>query len=189
MESTWAWIAGSFLVFFSVASSIMIFVGVFFSIWGFKYKKDTNIDLRKKIHEDIINNFTLFFEYLNNQEKMKESSVDIKLLTHFKSPITRKKYRDRLNNLKKLNFDQKLIFNQFRDYKNIKDDFYIRKNLSFNYFALKNKIINEKITDRRELIFILVLFNIAFFTESFSLIKITNKKYEKIYKHIYKICK
>lgn len=109
MDNALAWIGGSFLVFFSVASSIMIFVGVFFSIWGFKYKKDTNIDLRKKIHEDIIKNFTLFFEYLNDQEKMKESSVDIKLLTHFKSPITKRKYRDRLKNLKKLNFDQKLI--------------------------------------------------------------------------------
>lgn len=188
MDNALAWVGGSFLVFFSLTSSIMIFAGVFFSIWGFKYKKDTNIDLRKKIHEDIINSFALFFEYLNDQEKMKESSVDIKLLTHFKSPITKKKYRDRLTNLKKLNFDQKLIFNQFRDYKQIKDDFYIRKNVSFNNFALKNKIIEEKITDRKELIFILTLFNVAFFTETFSLIKITNKKYDKIYKHIYKIC-
>ncbi|BDV03631.1 MAG: hypothetical protein HPPSJP_3520 [Candidatus Hepatoplasma scabrum] len=188
MESTLAWIGGVFLLFFSAASSIMIFVGVFFAIWGFKYKKDSNINLRKKIHEDIISNFNFFIEYLNNQQKMKESTSDIKLLTHFKTPITKKRYRDRIKKFKKLNFDQKIIFDQFRNYKQIEDDFYIRKNVTFNNFAIKNKIIEEKINDRKENIFILTLLNIALFTESFSFIKITEEKYDKIYKHIYKIC-
>lgn len=188
MENALAWIGGTFLIFYSTLSSIMIFVGVFFSIWGFKYKKDTNIDLRKKTHEEIIESFSLFMKNLNNDQEMIKSDAYFKLLTHFKIPITRRKYRDSIKKIKKLNFDQKLIFEQFKDYKKIEDDFYIRKNLKFNDYALKNNIIEEKVTNRKEIIFVLLLLNVAIFTETLPIVKIKNAKYDKLYKYIYKIC-
>ncbi|BDV03630.1 MAG: hypothetical protein HPPSJP_3510 [Candidatus Hepatoplasma scabrum] len=189
MDSFAAWFTGTFLATLSIVTSIMAFIGIFYAIWDFKYRKDSNINLRKDIDEDIIKNFYLFLEGIKEKNKMKNSKADIKLLTYFGSPITRRRYRDSLKKIKKLNFDHRLIFEQFKNYERIKDDFYIRKNVTFNNFAMKNKIIEQKINNKNELIFILVLFNIALFTETLALINIDNNKYEKIYKYIYKICK
>lgn len=188
MDSFVAWLSGSFLALLGLLTSIMAFIGIFYTIWDFKYRKDSNINLRKSTYEDIVKNFYLFLDGLNEKDKMKDSQADIKLLTYFRSPITKRKYRDSLKKIKKLNFDQKLIFDQFKNYEIITDDFYIRKSVKFNDYAIKNNMIKEKITDRKELIFILTLFNIALFTETLSLISLENKKYEKIYKYIYKIC-
>src|ERR1051325_4071619 len=77
---------------------------------------------------------------------------------------------------------------QFKDYKKVEDDFYIRKNLKFNDYALRNNIIEEKITNKREIIFVLLLLNVAIFTETLPIVKIKNAKYDKLYKYIYKIC-
>lgn len=188
MDSFAAWISGTFLVTLSILTTIMAFIGIFYTIWDFKYRKDLNINLRKTTAENILKNFYLFIDGILDKEKLKNSKADLKLITYFKSPITKRRYIDSVKKIKRLKFDHKLIFEQFKNHERIIDDFYVSKNLKFNDYALKHKIIQKKITEKKEILFILLLLNIALFTEAFSLISIQDEKYNKIYKYIYKVC-
>lgn len=175
-----AWMAGALAILFALLTSIAVIFAAITTWYGFKYRRDANLSLRKDYHIAISETYNKFISNLDNEEEMINESYDLKLLGYFSSPLSQKRRGMRINfgkttNTKMRNF----VINQFKNWESIEDDFYIKKNLKFNDFAKKMGLIEEEITDKNELVKILTLLNIALLTDSIHMIKNTGK-YEKL---------
>lgn len=164
-------------VLLTLLTSFAVFFAAITTWYGFKYRRDANLNLRKDYHITISETYENFVESLSDDEKMSQEKYDIKLLGFFYSPLSKKGYK---RNLKlKGTFGKTFLLNQFKNWEDINQDFYLRKKVKINTFALKNDLIEEKIEDNKELVKLLTLICIALFTDSIDMIKV-DSKYQKI---------
>ncbi len=167
----------SFILFFSV------WFGIMTNIFGFKYRRDANLGLRKDYHINIIENFYNFLDNYENEEKMKEAKYDIKLLSFLYSPLSPKKYRDSIK--KNFIIDDDVLIEQFKNWRNIENDFMINKNTSFNEFSIKRNI-GFQIENKEDALILIIVLLIYLKTDTLDLI-IIDEKYlnvAKYFKHL-----
>ncbi len=164
-------------VLLTALTSFAVFFAAITTWYGFKYRRDANLNLRKDYHITISETYANFVDALDDSEKMKQEKYDIKLLGFFYSPLSRKGYK---RNLKlKGSLGKTFLLNQFKNWETIDQDFYLKRKVKINTFALKNDLLDEKIDDNKELVKLLVLICIALFTDSIDMIKV-DTKYQKI---------
>ncbi len=164
-------------VLITMLTSFAVIFAAITTWYGFKYRRDANLNLRKDYHITISETYENFVDALDDPEKMKQEKFDIKLLGFFNSPLSKKGYR---RNLKlKGSFGKAFLLNQFKNWDSIEENFYLRKKVKINTFALKNDLLDEKITDSNELVKLLALVCIALFTDSIDMIKV-DTEYQKI---------
>ncbi len=173
----WDSIVQLILTITTTVSTIMILFGVIVTVYGFKYRRDNNLNLRKDIHFQIADNYYALIENIDNFEKLEENKSELHLITLIYSPITKKKFKFNNNLLIK----KSTLINEMKNWRDITDDFKLSENFTFKELISKKPEYKSLGESREKIINSLFLISIALFTDSIEVIK-----YDKIYKKLVK---
>ena len=137
------------MLFSSVFTQILSFIGAFIAMmfalltsfavifaaittwYGFKYRRDTNLNLRKDTHISIAETFDKFIKNLDNRDVINQEYYDLKLLGFFNSPLVVKRKGLKLNFSKSNTRLRNLLIREFKNWESIDGDFYIKRNHSY----------------------------------------------------------
>ena len=167
----------SFILFFSV------WFGIMTNVFGFKYRRDANLGLRKDYHINILENYYEFIENFEDMEKMKEGKYDVKLLGFLSSPLSPKKYRDSIT--KNSILESESLLEELKNWKTLENDFMINKKSSFKTF-IKKRNLDFEIENKKDALTIIILLLINLNTDTIELV-IVEDKYKRVLKYFKQI--